>query len=241
MTEELKFLLQICNDAKNLITDDFKVKAKGENGDLVTNFDFEIEQLIIDAIKKHYPEFGIVSEEFNSEKALTNNCFVIDPIDGTINFANGLPDWCIQVACIKNGKVVASVINCPALNEVYYADVNGAFMNGKPIHVSDLPIEKSLYAEGPMPSRKAFETYGHRIRHTMCAGVNHARVASGKLGATVYRVDTPWDYVMGQYIVKQAGGNIHSENGLHIAANSQKFVEFIKSNENLKKQDLQCK
>ncbi len=85
----------------------------------------KIENFLIGEIKKNYPNFDIVSEEGNYNKAVTDNCFIIDPIDGTINFANNVPLWAIQVACKKNGKTVAAVIDMPRINEFYYADNAG--------------------------------------------------------------------------------------------------------------------
>lgn len=68
MSKDLEFLIQLVSDANDLITDDFQINSKGDDGDLVTNFDFEIENFIINRIKKDYPNFEIVSEEYNSDK-----------------------------------------------------------------------------------------------------------------------------------------------------------------------------
>ena len=144
MTKELEFMIRIVKEAAMIITEEFEVKAKGDNGDLVTNFDYEVEQFIIDSIKKEYPNFNIVSEEFNKNEGLTENCFTIDPIDGTINFAHNVPLWAIQVACIKNGKTCAAVIYLPKLNELYYADENGAFLNNKKLSVNKMSIDKGF-------------------------------------------------------------------------------------------------
>ena len=127
MSNELKFLIDLVKDAKLMITDNYQVESKGDNGDLVTDIDYKIEEYFINKIKEKYPSFFIVSEEYNSDKLLTKNCFVIDPIDGTINFANHLPLWGIQIACIKDGEICASVIYLAKLDELYYADEHGAF------------------------------------------------------------------------------------------------------------------
>ena len=150
MSKDLDFLIRLVKEASLLITDDMHVKAKDDKGDLVTNFDYEIEKYMIENIKREYPDFSIISEEFNSKNELTENCFTIDPIDGTINFANGIPLWAIQVACIREGKTVAAVIYMPKFNELYSADENGAFLNGNSIHVNNLDIKHGLYnVEGP--------------------------------------------------------------------------------------------
>lgn len=234
MTKELEFLIRIVKEAGELVTDDIVVKAK-ENiyvGDLVTNFDFAIEQLLINQIKTMYPSFGIVSEEFNDKVALAKNCFVIDPIDGTINFAHGFPLWCIQVACVKNGETVASVIYMPRMNEMYYADENGAFLNGNKITVNKLSPEKCLYSinsHNPVPSIKRMSKHISPVynRNFVSTGVSFAYTASGKLGGIAYQSSAVWDYMPGQYLVKQAGGYIYSGNS-HIGANSLEFVELLK-------------
>lgn len=128
MKTESQFLRDVVKKANNLSTQKFDTINKGGENDLVTNLDLEIERFLIDEIKKQYPNFDIVSEEFNTNNKITENCFVIDPIDGTINFANNLPLWGIQVACIKNGKTIASVISLPRINEFYYADETGAYL-----------------------------------------------------------------------------------------------------------------
>lgn len=232
MSQDSKFLIQLVKDASFLITDEFKVNAKGNDGDLVTNFDYEIEKYMIDKIIENYPGFSIVSEEYNSENKLTDNCFTIDPIDGTINFANNIPLWGIQVACIRNGKTCAAVIYLPKLNELYYADLNGAYLNDKPIHVNNLDIHKGLYTiEGPGKSlalTKMREVSPH-CRDFYCSAVNFAWVACGKLSATNFVWDTLWDYIPGEFIVKQAGGTIYNDTKKHIAANNLEFLEILKS------------
>ena len=230
MIKELEFLLRVCKEASCQITDDLVIESKDDKGDLITNFDIEIEKFLINEIKKNYPTFDIISEEFNSNAKLTKNCFVIDPVDGTINFAHGLPLWGIQMACIKDGNTIAAVINCPKLNEIYYADKNGAYLNKQKIHVNNLPIDKCLYVvEGAnrYPSIVRMQKHTVHARNTYCAAINFAWVAAGKLGGTIFRKDSAWDYVPGQYIVKQAGGFIYNADGSHIAANSDEFVKLL--------------
>ena len=98
---EIEFLKRIVNEANKISKRSFEVHSKGGENDLVTNLDLEIEKYLIDQIKENYPGFDIVSEELNTNGKVSDNCFIIDPIDGTINFANNLPLWGIQVACRK--------------------------------------------------------------------------------------------------------------------------------------------
>ena len=233
MSEELIFLIDVVKDASNLITPKFEVKAKGNNGDLVTNFDLEIENFIISKLKEKYPNFDIISEEYNSDKELTDNCFVIDPIDGTVNFANNIPIWAIQVAMIKNNDVVASVIYAPKLDELYCADNSGAYLNNEKIKVNNMNAYNGLYV---LDGKDRFEMRARIVKsnpHLRCyysAAIEYAWVACGRLSGMAFLKDTLWDYVPGEYIVKQAGGVIHNEENLHIAANSKEFIELFKKN-----------
>ena len=233
MSEDLLYLIEIVKEASNLITSNFEVKQKGINGDLVTNLDLEIENFIIGKLKEKYKDYDIVSEEYNSDKGLTKNCFVIDPIDGTINFANNIPIWAIQVAMIKENEVVAAVIYAPKLNELYCADKSGAYLNNKIIKVNNMDTYNGLYVvDGTNKfdlQQKLMKENPH-LRVYYSAAVEYAWLACGKISGMVFLKDTVWDYLPGEYIVRKAGGVIYNETKLHIAANTQKFLEMIKKN-----------
>ena len=233
MCNELKFLIDLVQQASHLINDELVVNAKDDKGDLVTNFDYEIEKYIINEIKENYPSFSIISEEFNNEKGLTDNCFIIDPIDGTVNFAHHIPLWGIQVACIRDKKTCASVIYLPELDEIYDADEDGAFLNGKPISVNSYNSHKGLYiVEGPnsILGEVKMKKLNPHCRHFHCAAVDFAWVACGRISATNFVKDTLWDYIPGQYIVEKAGGVIYNSTKMHIAANNEEFLQMMKNN-----------
>lgn len=233
MNKEAEFLKRVVTEASKLITEEFEVKAKDDKGDLVTNFDYEIEKFIIDEIKKEYPDFDIVSEEFNSNGKLTKNCFVIDPIDGTINFANKLPEWVIQVACVKDGETQAAAIYAPKFNEFYLADEAGAYLNGKEIHVNNLAVKKSIYQiDGKSRAQAIMRMYPYtrNFRNVGCAGIGYAYVAAGRYGGMIFRNETAWDYVPGMYIAKQAGAYIIEKPECYIAANTKEFAELLEQN-----------
>jgi len=224
MTKDCEFLMRVCKAAAEIITDEFVVHAKDDKGDLVTNFDFEVEKFIIAEIKKEYPGFDIISEELNPTGKLTENCFTVDPIDGTINFAHGLPLWGIQVACVRGGKTVAAVIYLPKLNEMYCADKNGAFCNGKKISVNNLAPEKGLFA-GIKPAEHPNRNCNRQI---YCAALCFSWVAAGRLGAAFIAICPAWDVVPGKYLVEQAGGFGEIISAGFTVANSKKYLEFIK-------------
>ena len=226
MSKESDFLVDLVKSASELITDDLIIKAKDNEGDLVTNFDYEIEKYMIERIKEKYPGFTIVSEN----NKLTDNCFTIDPIDGTVNFSNGLPLWGIQVACIRNARTIASVIYLPKLNELYYADESGAYLNNKKIHVNNYGIKRGMYTVtakdaiiGEIKMREL-----NKNNCNFCACINFAWVAAGRLSGTMFRKDSLWDYIPGQFLVQMAGGEIYNESGAHIAANNKEFLDTLK-------------
>lgn len=233
MTKDTEFLVRVVKEASLMITEEFEIKSKDDKGDLVTNFDYEIEKYIIGEINKEYPDFDIVSEEFNSDGKLTQNCFTIDPIDGTINFANKCPEWVIQVACVKNGEPCAAVIFAPKTNEMYVADEGDAYLNGIKIHVNNLPVEKCLYEIDGKKRVSAIERmmpYSRHFRNVGCVGIVYAYVAAGRFGGVIFRKDTVWDYLPGMFIVKQAGGCVIDEPNCHVAACTKEFADILREN-----------
>ncbi len=240
MKTESQFLRDVVKKANNLSTQKFDTINKGGENDLVTNLDLEIERFLIDEIKKQYPNFDIVSEEFNTNNKITENCFVIDPIDGTINFANNLPLWGIQVACIKNGKTIASVISLPRINEFYYADETGAYLNDNKISVNEVPIKKALYAidgNNNLPSMQRMRKYSSNRRNFGGVCVSMSFVASGRIHGAVFRSNKPWDYEPGLFICKMAGASVKSIDGFHAAAMNQEFLNILEL-ETAKKQNV---
>ncbi len=229
MIDITKELIRIVKAANNLITDEFTISAKDNNGDLVTDFDYKIEKFIIDELSKNYSNYDIVSEEYNSSKGLTDNCFVIDPIDGTINFANGLPLWAIQIACVQNSKVVSAVIYAPLLNELYYADETGSYLNDRPIKVTTLPPEKTLYYSRfcevlPIEDRLNAKRY---YRNIYCASLSYAWVAKGSMGGAKLSTNHLWDYIPGQFIVEMAGGRVYNAPYNHIVGNCEEMIQLL--------------
>lgn len=228
MSNDIEFLIQVVKKANEMISGDFEINAKDDKGDLVTNFDYEVEKFIIGELKREYPLFDIVSEEFNSNKELTDNCFTIDPIDGTANFAYGIPFWGIQIACIRNGETCASVIYLPKLDELYYADESGAYLNDNKICVSNLKPGEAIYEMSGRGDMLGSEMNGMKLsRRIASSAAAFSYVACGKFGGYCFRYDTLWDYMPGQYLVKQAGGYIYNEKGMHIGANSELFLQEL--------------
>ncbi len=234
MTKELEFLLKIISEAKQILKNSKNAKQKlgSSDNDLITDNDIKIEKFLISKIKEKYPKFDIVSEEFNYNNKVTKNAFVIDPIDGTINYANGLPLYAIQVACIKNGKTIASVLDMSEIGLCFYADCNGAFLNGKQIYVNEVPIKNALYdIEGssvlPQINNMMKHSKGFRKFGGVCNAM--AFVAAGWIHGGVFCSDKIWDYLPGMYIAQMAGAVVADEPGFHAVAMNKEFLEILRA------------
>ncbi|MBR4270397.1 MAG: inositol monophosphatase [Clostridia bacterium] len=225
------FLAKLVKHAANLVTSDFEVKAKDDKGDVVTNMDTKIEEFLILSLKNKYPDFDIVSEEFNSKKKVTPNCFIIDPIDGTANFSYNIPLWGIQIACVKNGEVCSAAIYLPCLKELYYADSSGAYLNKKPISVKDYPKRRVFAVEGTEAIKilAENETKEVKFRSNKACCVNFAWASRGCYSGAFFHKDNPWDYIPGQYLMERAGGVSYNESCMHITAASPEALEILKN------------
>lgn len=231
MTNDVKFLIDIVKEAEEISKEEFSVKTKGGENDLVTNLDVKIENYLISRIRESYPEYDIVSEEENFKKEVTDNCFIIDPIDGTINFANNLPLWAIQIAMRKNGRTIASVIDIPRIGEFYHADENGAYLNGDAIKVTEVPLKNTLYAidgNNNLPAMTRMRKYSSNRRNFGGVSISMSFTAAGRIHGAVFRSDKPWDYEPGLFLIKMAGGETANIPGFHAGAMNQEFLDILK-------------
>lgn len=229
MEKITQFLINTVKEASKIIDGNFEVKAKDEFGDLVTNCDLAVEKFIIDEIKRQYPTFDIVSEETNTQNKISENCFVLDPIDGTVNFANHIPLWGIQIACIMGGKTCSAAIYLQKLNELYYADKSGAFCNNKAISVCKKPILNTICCidgKKRMPSTVRMKRHTAYVRSYGSCAVNFAWMACGRLGATVFKGATPWDFVPGCFIAEKAGAVVYHDEQTHLVASSKEIADI---------------
>lgn len=216
MTKELEFLISIVKQASTMIDGHFKVKAKDKNNDLVTDLDTKIEKFLLKEINDKYPDFDVISEEFNKDNKKTENYFTIDPIDGTINFAHNLPLWGIQIAMVKNKKTVASVILLPEYDELFCADKTGAYKNGEKLDLTNakqdsllidyIYLKKEVEFCDELTKNVPPELKGRTFRKLYCAAAVFSWIADNKFSGYVFTSDKAWDYTPGMYIVKQANG-----------------------------------
>lgn len=188
---------------------------------LVTNVDREVEDILIRSLRREFPDIGFLSEEIGEIKANSDLKWIIDPIDGTTNFAHGFPFYAISVALEKDKKPVLGIVYDPVRNELFSAERGrGARLNGKPIKVSiQKDLKKSLLMTGfSYKLGKSMEAnLGHfkdllmasqGVRRAGSASLDLCYVACGRLEG-FWELDlNPWDTAAGWLIVKEAGGEV---------------------------------
>lgn len=226
------------------------ISEKAKN-DLVTNADIACEKLITEEIRKNFPDHAIMGEESSFAKKSSSGLhqikkyiksefiWLVDPIDGTTNYAHGLKEYAIsiglfQLTSIKSsknfqylsGELILGVVYAPALNELFYATKgHGAYLNGKKIHTSrQTKIDNSLLATGfPYQNRKMnlpyFSTMLNKcqaIRRLGAASLDLCYVAAGRFDGYWEFDMKPWDIAAGALIAEEAGGKVTDTNGNQI-------------------------
>jgi myo-inositol-1(or 4)-monophosphatase len=195
--------------SKNLIRDfgeieKLQVSKKGP-ADFVTNADLKAEKIILEELKKARPNYSIISEESGVEKNKDkNNTWIIDPIDGTINFLHGIPHFAISIALKSNDEIVSGLIFDPIKDEMFFAEKdNGAFFNNQRIRVSKKnQINDCLFVTGGKMKNQPDLPF----RKTGSAALDMAYVAAGRYDGYFQYDLNLWDIAAGIIIVKEAGG-----------------------------------
>ncbi len=187
--------------------------------DLVTEADIESEKVIIETIKSNFPDHSILAEESGHE--LNKNpeyLWIIDPLDGTTNFAHGLKSFASSIAFSRNGEIVFGMVNNPATQELFSAVLNkGAFLNGEPIQVSKTEnLTDSLLVTGfPYNFKEIIKPLMERftnclsaaqaVRRLGAASLDLCYVACGRFDGFWEENLKPWDTAAGMFIAREAG------------------------------------
>ena len=202
-----------------------KVEYKGAV-DLVTEADRAAEELIVGLLRKNFPEDDVIAEEGDYGQRTGERCWVLDPLDGTTNFAHGFPWFAVSLGLLHGTRPVAGVIYNPFYDELYVAEIGqGATLNGSPIRVSATDqIEQSLLATGFPYDRKTspHNNYDHFIhfqqtaqacRRPGAASLDLASVAAGRFDGYWEMKLKPWDTAAGVVLVREAGGAVSDFSG----------------------------
>ncbi len=202
-----------------------EIRHKSSAIDWVTEMDQQVEQLIIETLRKAYPTYGILSEE-SPEQQGHHARWIVDPLDGTINYAHKHPHFAISIALEKEGEVVLGVVYHPALDELFVAERGaGAWLNGQRLHVSNTgELRTALIASGspydvhtrPEPYMRLWQglvTSALAVRQSGAAALDLCYVAAGRLDGYVEFGLAPWDVAAGSLIVREAGGRVSDFRG----------------------------
>ena len=212
---------------------DVKYKSKK---DVVTRADIASEKLIVEGLRKAFPEHSIRTEEAGViEGTDPRYRWIIDPVDGTVNFSRGIPFWGISIALHFEGEPLVAVVNLPRLGEIFTAvKGEGAFMNGKPIHVSDEadPVHAivsngdfnvgdvaKINAQNSTNFAREAETF-ERVKCFGSAVVEGCFTACGRLDCFVMTMSYPWDIAAISLIIEESGGK-----STHIDGSPMQFVD----------------
>jgi myo-inositol-1(or 4)-monophosphatase len=189
--------------------------------DLVTSVDRECERCIVEVLRNSFPNHSILAEEETDWVGAEGNQWIIDPLDGTTNFAHGYPQFCVSIALECNAEVILGLVYDPLRDECFKAAKGeGATLNGAPIRVSGVKeLDKALLATGfPYDQReeadfylsffKAFMTHSQGIRRNGSAALDLCYVACGRIDGFWELKLRPWDTAAGALIVEEAGGRL---------------------------------
>ena len=228
ISANLNIMIKASEKASKILIRDFgeieklQVSKKGPT-DFVTNSDLKAEKIIIEELKKAKPNYSIISEENGTENNKDKtNTWIIDPIDGTVNFLHGIPHFAISIALRSKEEIVSGIIFDPIKNEIFYAEKNnGAFYNNHRIRVSKKnQINDCLFVTGG----KIKDELDLPYRKSGCAALDMAYVASGRYDGYFQDNLNLWDIAAGIILVKEAGGVINN-----IDLSTNKNIKIIAS------------
>jgi myo-inositol-1(or 4)-monophosphatase len=205
----------------------FTVERKEGRHNLVTSYDREAERLIVERLRQQFPESSFWAEESGrSGSAGGKLVWLVDPLDGTVNFAHGIPIFCVSIAAVVDGELLCGVIYQPMLGELFTAARGeGAWLNGKRLQVSQTEaLEDAILvtgfpynvAENPgncMEHFLRFLRLGLPIRRLGSAALDLAYVAAGRFDGFWEVALNPWDVAAGIILVQEAGGCVTHYDG----------------------------
>ena len=227
----LNFAIETARDAGHILLEKFGRKINiSKKGDinLVTEADLASEALIIERIKSYHPKHSILAEEAGNAVVVGGEStwkWIVDPLDGTTNFAHGYPCFCVTVALEHQGEIVLGVTFDPTRSEMFSAERGrGASLNGKPARVSDTEaLSESLIVTGFPYDFKRREDFARHltqfliesrgVRRDGSAAIDMAYVACGRFDGFWEEGLNPWDMAAGLLLIEEAGGQVTGYHG----------------------------
>ncbi|MEC4016633.1 inositol monophosphatase family protein [Streptomyces sp. H27-D2] len=212
--------------------------------DVVTEMDIAAEKLITGFLAEQRPDDGLLGEEGADVRGTSGVRWVIDPIDGTVNYLYGLPSWAVSIAAERDGETVVGVVEAPMRRETYHALLgSGAYANGERVHCRPTPpFEQALLGTGfgYLTERRAAQADVVRtllprvrdIRRSGSAAIDLCDVGCGRLDGYYERGLNPWDYAAGALVAREAGARtggrpgLDASNELTVAASPGLFAQL---------------
>ena len=203
-----------------MVHEGFDIQEKGAPANIVTSSDLAVQHFLTRRLADLLPGSGFLCEEEHFSDTSHRQVWIIDPIDGTTNYSRGIGFCCISVALTEDGKPVMGVVYSPWRDELYCArEGKGAFLNGRPIHVSDRPFENGLLFTAMSTYRKdlarkcrdiIYDLYQecNDLRRTGSAAMELCLMATGKVDLYFEIRLYPWDYAAASLILREAGGTV---------------------------------
>jgi myo-inositol-1(or 4)-monophosphatase len=226
-TEPIDCALALASEAGALLLEYLErprdIAEKGRRADLVTDADRASEALILARLRRDFPNASILAEESGAHRGTSDERWIVDPLDGTTNFAHGYPMFCISIAYERAGRLIAGVVAAPALRECFAAELGaGARRNGIPARVSTIDsLSRALTCTGfhpadyerNAPSFGAVSRRAQAVRRDGAAALDLAFVACGRFDGFWEYDLSPWDVAAGTLLVREAGGSVTSTDG----------------------------
>ena len=211
---------QLLHQAGKVVKDGFResnkeVSSKRDVNDLLTKFDIQANNIIVEHLSQEYPTFSIVSEESPEIKKDSEYTFLIDPIDGTRNFVRNIPIFHIGVALVKNNQTILSLTYNPITDELFHAiKGKGTYVNGDRIMVGDRAIKSSDLNLRTIPDKKLEATIAskivgiaYQVGNRMCTHDEISGIAFNRYDGFISKGSSPWDYCH-YLLVTEAGGKV---------------------------------
>ena len=214
ISANLNIMIKASEKASKILIRDFgeieklQVSKKSQR-DFVTNADLKAEKIIIEELEKARPNFSFISEERGIKKNKDHkNTWIIDPIDGTVNFLHGIPHFAISLALRSNGEIISGLIYDPIKDEMFFAEKNnGTFFNNHRVRVSTKNnIDECLFAIGGKLKKEPDFAY----RRSGCAALDLAYVSVGRYDGYFQKNLNLWDIAAGIILIREAGGIINN-------------------------------
>ena len=223
----------------------FKIRKKSSSFNLLTVADTESEKAIVSFIKGYYPQHNFLAEEKRYQKTDSEYTWVIDPLDGTNNFACRLPIFCSSIGLICKDEAIVGAVYDPMRNELFYARKGkGAFLNGRRIHVNNAKtLKEALLITGFYYSRSTdmertldtikrfFLSHILGLRRLGAAALDLSYVACGRAAGFWEFELSPWDFCAGKLIVEEANGQVTGRRGEEVPLAKKYFI--VASNGNI--------